>query len=68
MLGLDELEKALEINADYVEAITYKNILMRLQANLTDDIDEREALIEEADVLRDRAEELLEQQRSGATG
>ena len=68
MLGLDELEKALEINADYVEAITYKNILMRLQANLTDDLDEREALIEEADVLRDRAEELLEQQRSGAAG
>ena len=68
MLGLGELEKALAINPDYVEAITYKNILMRLQANLTDDLDEREALIEEADALRDRAEQLLEQQRSGVAG
>ena len=68
MLGLVELEKALAINPDYGEAITYKNILMRLQANLTDDLDEREALIEEADALRDRAEQLLEQQRSGVAG
>jgi len=66
MLGLAEVEKALELNADYVEALTYKNILMRMQANLTDDLDERDALIEEADILRDRAEE-LQAQRTGAS-
>ena len=32
MLGLTEADKALELNADYVEALTYKNILMRMQA------------------------------------
>jgi len=66
MLGLAEVEKALDLNADYVEALTYKNILMRMQANLTDDLDAREELIAEADVLRDRAEELQEL-RSGAS-
>ena len=65
LLGLEEIEKALALNEDYVEALTYKNILMRLQANLTEDLDEREALIAEADVLRDRAQELIDLQRSG---
>jgi len=53
MLGLDEVEKALNLNTDYIEALTYKNILLRMQANLTEDLDAREALISEADVLRD---------------
>ena len=65
MLGLEEVEKALALNEDYVEALTYKNILLRMQANLTEDLDEREALIAEADELRDRAEELIELRRSG---
>ena len=65
MLGLAEEDKALELNPDYVEALTYKNILLRIQANLTEDLDLQEQLIAEADILRDRAEELLAQQ-SGA--
>ena len=58
MLGLTEVDKALELNTDYIEALTYKNILMRMQANLTEDLDEQERLIAEADVLRERAEDL----------
>ncbi len=65
MLGLAETDKALELNADYVEALTYKNILLRMQANLTDNVRERDDLIDQADELRDRAEE-LQQLRSGA--
>ena len=67
MLGLAEADKALELNADYVEALTYKNILLRMQANLTDNVREREDLIAQADELRDRAQE-LQDQRSGAGG
>mgnify|MGYP003962282727 FL=1 len=67
MLGLEQLENALNINADYVEALTYKNILLRMQANLTEDLDERDALIEQADTLRDRAEELIQVQRGGVS-
>ena len=53
MLGLAEEDKALELNPDYVEALTYKNILLRIQANLTEDLDLQEQLIAEADILRD---------------
>ena len=67
MLGLAETDKALELNADYVEALTYKNILLRMQANLTGNVREREDLIAQADELRDRAEE-LQAQRSGVAG
>ena len=67
MLGLAETDKALELNADYVEALTYKNILLRMQANLTGNVREREDLIAEADELRDRAEE-LQAQRTGTVG
>ena len=66
MLGLTEVDKALELNTDYVEALTYKNILMRMQANLTEDLDLREQLINEADVLRDRAQELQDRRTAGA--
>jgi tetratricopeptide (TPR) repeat protein len=67
MLGLAELDKALELNADYIEALTYKNILLRLQANLTEDLDEREELITQADELRDRAEELQKLRTAGVS-
>ena len=66
MLGLAEVDKALELNNDYIEALTYKNILIRMQANLTEDLDRQEQLIAEADVLRDRAEELQKLRTSGA--
>tara|TARA_B100000315_G_scaffold248325_1_gene278076 strand:+ start:991 stop:1890 length:900 start_codon:yes stop_codon:yes gene_type:complete len=67
LLGLAELDKALELNADYIEALTYKNILLRLQANLTEDLDMREELITQADELRDRAEELQKLRTAGAS-
>ena len=67
MLGLVEVDKALALNADYIEALTYKNILMRMQANLTEDLDEQEQLIADADVLRDRAEELQKRRTAGAS-
>ena len=66
MLGIAETDKALALNADYVGALTYKNILMRIQANLTEDLDLQEQLIDEADMLRDRAEELIRIRGTGA--
>ena len=64
-LGLVEVDKAIVLNADYMEALTYKNILLRMQANLTDDLDLQEELIAEADVLRARAEEIQAQRTAG---
>lgn len=53
--GIASEDRALGINPDYVEAIVYKNILLRMQANLSTDPIEQKRLIDEADALRMRA-------------
>ena len=53
--GIAAEDRALAINADYVPALVYKNILLRLQANLSPDPIEQKRLIDEADGLRTRA-------------
>jgi tetratricopeptide (TPR) repeat protein len=53
--GIDAEDKALGLNPNYAEAMTYKNILLRLQANETTDREKQAALIREADQLRSRA-------------
>jgi TonB family protein len=55
--GLDAADRALALDADYVDALVYKNILLRLKANAADPT-ARQALLAEADALRARALEL----------
>jgi tetratricopeptide (TPR) repeat protein len=64
--GIEEVDKAIALKDDYVEAITYKNLLLRLQANLEKDPSRQQALLREADRLRDQALELRKKQQSGA--
>ena len=61
--GIEADDRALAIDPDYVAALTYKNILLRMQAGLTADPSAREALVAEADALRDRAMELNRSRR-----
>ena len=56
-------DKALELNPDYLEAMTYKNILLRLQANIEKDPAKQKQLIDEADKLRNKVIELQKRQR-----
>ncbi|MGQ0735115.1 MAG: tetratricopeptide repeat protein [Acidobacteriota bacterium] len=65
--GLEAVDKAIEIRSDYMEAVAYKNLLLRLQANLEKDPKKQQALLKEADQLRDRANE-LRKQKAGGTG
>jgi len=65
--GVDAENKALSLNANYAEAMTYKNILLRLQANETTDPKKRQQLIDEADQLRNRAIELGKKKTSGVS-
>lgn len=65
--GVEAENKALSLNANYAEAMTYKNILLRLQANETTDPKERERLIKEADQLRNRAIEIGKKKASGVS-
>lgn len=56
--GIAATERALSYNADYVDALVYKNILLRQKATLESNPATRQALITEADALRNRAIEL----------
>ena len=66
MAGLEAADRALALNDEYVDALVYRNILLRMQANEIDDLDERDALIEEADEVRARAQELQQSQSAAA--
>jgi tetratricopeptide (TPR) repeat protein len=64
--GLAEADKALELKADYFEAITYKNLLLRSMALLEKDPGRQQALLKQADQLRDKAQELQKQKLAAA--
>jgi tetratricopeptide (TPR) repeat protein len=64
--GLEAVDRAIQLKPDYVEALTFKNLLFRLQANLEKDPARQQALIKEADELRDRANEIRKKQTAGA--
>ena len=63
--GIEQVDKALQLKPDYMEALTYKNLLLRLQANLEKDQAKQSALLKEADKLRDQAMELQKKQAAG---
>ena len=50
--GIAAEDRALAIDPNFVSALVYKNIFLRLQANLTPDPSQRERMLAEADELR----------------
>jgi tetratricopeptide (TPR) repeat protein len=64
--GIEAADKALKLNPDYIDALTYKNILLRMQGNNEKDLKKREALFNQADELRNRATELNKKKASAA--
>ncbi|NQW02820.1 MAG: tetratricopeptide repeat protein [Acidobacteria bacterium] len=66
--GIAAEDAALALHGDYIEALTFKNILLRLQANMEKDTKKQKALIDEADILRNRAMELQKAQGAGGGG
>ena len=65
--GIEATDKALALNPDYSEALTYKNLLLRMQGNAETDMAKRAALYKQADDLRNRAIE-LNKKRTAGTG
>jgi tetratricopeptide (TPR) repeat protein len=66
--GLTAVERALEIRPEYMEALVYKGLLLRVQANLEKDPARQQALIKEAVQLQDRAEEIRKKSAAGLVG
>jgi hypothetical protein len=65
MKGLAMEDKALQLNPEYMEAMTYKNILLRMQANTEKDPNVQKDLIRKADELRNK---VLDAQKRKQTG
>jgi len=63
--GIQAVDHALQIKPDYTEALVYKNLLLRLEANMEKDPKKQQELIKEADQLRDKAQELRKQKTAG---
>jgi predicted Zn-dependent protease len=66
--GHKAVDKAIELKPDYHEALTYKNLLLRVEANLIKDPKRQQELIREADQFRDRAVEVRNKQRAAGAG
>jgi tetratricopeptide (TPR) repeat protein len=65
--GIESVDHALQIKPDYMEALVYKNLLLRLQANLEKDPAKQQQLLKDADKLRDKANELRKQKAAGVS-
>jgi tetratricopeptide (TPR) repeat protein len=65
--GIEAVDHAIQIKPDYAEALVYKGLLLRLEANLEKDPAKQKELLQEADKLRDKANELRKQKAAGST-
>jgi tetratricopeptide (TPR) repeat protein len=63
--GLEEVEKALALKADYIEAIVYKGLLLRLEAGMEKDLKKQQDLLKQATALQEKAADLKNKQAAG---
>jgi hypothetical protein len=56
--GVEAADKALALKADFVEALTFKGLLLRQQALIEKDPAKQQALLKEGTALGDKANEL----------
>ena len=66
--GLQAVDKAIQLNPNYFEALTYKNLLLRVQANLEKNPARQQALLKEANEWRDKAQEIRNKAKAAGAG
>jgi len=65
--GMENVDQALKLKPDYVEAMVYKNLLLRLQALFEKNPAKQQELIKQADTIRDQAEEVRKKKATGVS-
>ncbi len=63
--GLEAVDKAISLKSDYVEAITFRGLLLRLQANVEKSPAKQAELLKEATTLGEKANELRKKAAGG---
>ena len=64
LAGLESVDKALTLKQDYVEAMTYKGLLLRTQALIEKDPKKQQELIREGTALSDKANAMRKARQS----
>ena len=67
LAGIAADDKALSINPEYAEAVVFKNILLRVQANYEPNLAKRAELMKEAEALYAKGIELQKKQSGSPT-
>jgi tetratricopeptide (TPR) repeat protein len=63
--GLNAVDRALQLKPDHIDALVYKNLLLRSKALVVKDPAQQQALLKEADQLRDKSMELKKKKAGG---
>ena len=63
--GLTAVDRAIALNPDYVEALTYRGLLLRVEAAMEKDAARQKQLLSEATQLQEKAVGLKKKQASG---
>ena len=63
--GLEAVGKALQLKPDYVEAVVYKGLLLRVQAAIEKDAKRQQDLLKQANALQEEAAALKKKQAAG---
>jgi tetratricopeptide (TPR) repeat protein len=63
--GIEAADKAIAIKKDFIEAITFKNLLLRQQARIEKDPAKQKALLAQADELLNQVKELQKLKQRG---
>jgi tetratricopeptide (TPR) repeat protein len=63
--GLTSVDKAIALNPDYIEALTYRGLLLRVEAAMEKDAARQKQLLSEAVQLQEKAVGLKKKQASG---
>lgn len=64
--GIDKLNKAIQLQPDYDDAMAYLNLLLRRKADMVTSDDDRAALEKQADDLVDKVKEIKEKKAEAA--
>jgi tetratricopeptide (TPR) repeat protein len=64
-LGLAAADKAIALKPDYMEAITYRGLLLRVLAAIEKDAGRQQALLKDADAMQQKAMEIRKQRAAG---
>jgi hypothetical protein len=68
LAGGEAIDKAIQLKSDYPEALTYKGLLLRVQANLEKNPTKQQELMKEATEYSSKAAAIQAKQRAAGAG